>query len=68
MNSYCSLVSRAVGEPMAGTAVQFLDNHTGQTHQIRLRPNAEPIQIQPSCGQSTPKAVSTYQFLTHTIQ
>jgi hypothetical protein len=57
-----------VSEEDGETAVQFLDNHTGQTHQIRLRPNAEPIQIQPSCGQSTPKAVSTYQFLTHTIQ
>lgn len=50
------------------TAVQFSDNHSGLIHQIRLRPHADPIHIQPSCGKSAPKAITPYQFLTHTNQ
>lgn len=54
-----------IGQEGDVTAVQFIDNHTGLTHHIRLRPGADPIQVQPSCGQSTAKTIPTYQFLTH---
>jgi hypothetical protein len=55
-----------IGQEGEVTAVQFIDNATGLTHHIRLRPSADPILIQPSCGQSTAKVITTYQFLTYT--